>query len=188
MRSSVWGKVLMKTEIWDLYDARGFKTGETMRRGEEIPRGRYHIGVHIWPVNKSGELLIQRRSMRVQWKPGLWAATGGSAVRGEGPLEAAQRELREELGVRAAPEEMKKVTCLRRTNSFCNVYLYRTDLAADEFILQAEEVSEVRWCLPGRIRQMVGEGTLYNYGDLYFRTLFEYCGKEGLLRIGRKSR
>ncbi len=177
----------MKTEIWDLYDARGVKTGETMRRGEEIPRGRYHIGVHIWPLNSRGEFLIQRRSMQVQWKPGIWAVTGGSAVKGENPLEAAQRELREELGVTAAPEEMKKVTCLRRSNSFCNVYLYLTDRAAGQFVLQKEEVSEVRWCKPSRIRQMVWEGNLYNYGDLYFRTLFDYCGKEGLLRSGSDS-
>ena len=175
---------MMKTEIWDLYDARGEKTGETMRRGEEIPRGRYHIGVHIWPLNGRGEFLIQRRSMQVQWKPGIWAVTGGSAVRGESALDAARRELREELGVAAAPEEMKKVVCLRRTNSFCNVYLYPTNLAAGQFVLQKEEVSEVRWCSPNRIRQMVGEGILYNYGDLYYRTLFEYCRKEGLLTGG----
>ena len=152
-----------------------------MRRGEEIPRGRYHIGVHIWPLNRRGEFLIQRRSMQVQWKPGIWAATGGSAVRGESPLQAAQRELREELGVAATPEEMIKVVCLRRTNSFCNVYLYPTDRKAEEFALQKEEVSEVRWCSDNRIRQMVSAGLMYNYGDLYFRTLFEYCRREGLL-------
>lgn len=48
-----------------------------MIRGEAIPVGFYHIGVHIWPMNDKGELLIQRRSMGVQWKPGIWAVTGG---------------------------------------------------------------------------------------------------------------
>ena len=88
----------MNVEIWDLYDAQGEKTGKTMIRGEAIPSGFYHIGVHIWPMNDKGELLIQRRSMGVQWKPGIWAVTGGSAVSGEEPLTAARRELREELG------------------------------------------------------------------------------------------
>ena len=88
----------MAAEIWDLYDGCGEKTGRTMVRGEAIPTGFYHIGVHIWPMNGRGELLIQRRSMSVQWKPGIWAATGGSAVSGEEPLAAARRELREELG------------------------------------------------------------------------------------------
>ena len=56
----------MNVEIWDLYDAQGEKTGKTMIRGEAIPVGFYHIGVHIWPMNDKGELLIQRRSMGVQ--------------------------------------------------------------------------------------------------------------------------
>ena len=77
----------MNVEIWDLYDAQGEKTGKTMIRGEAIPIGFYHIGVHIWPMNDKGELLIQRRSMGVQWKPGIWAVTGGSAVSGEEPLD-----------------------------------------------------------------------------------------------------
>ena len=57
----------MNVEIWDLYDAQGEKTGKTMIRGEAIPVGFYHIGVHIWPMNDKGELLIQRRSIGVQW-------------------------------------------------------------------------------------------------------------------------
>ena len=99
----------MAAEIWDLYDGCGEKTGRTMVRGEAIPTGFYHIGVHIWPMNGRGELLIQRRSMSVQWKPGIWAATGGSAVSGEEPLAAARRELREELGYAASEEEMRFV-------------------------------------------------------------------------------
>jgi len=101
-------------EIWDLYDSRGEKTGKTMTRGENIPSGLYHIGVHIWPINDKGEFLIQRRSSTVQWKPGIWAVTGGSAVSGEEPLGAARRELREELGYAAKEDEMKFVARLRR--------------------------------------------------------------------------
>ena len=41
----------MAAEIWDLYDGCGEKTGRTMVRGEAIPTGFYHIGVHIWPMN-----------------------------------------------------------------------------------------------------------------------------------------
>ena len=84
----------MAAEIWDLYDGCGEKTGRTMVRGEAIPTGFYHIGVHIWPMNGRGELLIQRRSMSVQWKPGIWAATGGSAVSGEEALCRAARTAR----------------------------------------------------------------------------------------------
>ena len=134
----------MAAEIWDLYDGHGEKTGRTMIRGEAIPAGFYHIGVHIWPMNDKGELLIQRRSMNVQWKPGIWAVTGGSAVSGEEPLTAARRELGEELGYSASEEEMRFVARLRRSNSYCYVYAVKINQPESGFSLQQEEVSAVR--------------------------------------------
>ena len=111
----------MAAEIWDLYDGCGEKTGRTMVRGEAIPTGFYHIGVHIWPMNGRGELLIQRRS-----------------------------------------------------NSYCYVYAVKTDRMENEFSLQKEEVSAVRWCSPQRLMQMVAEGSMYNYGDAYYKLLLEF--------------
>lgn len=161
-------------EIWDLYDSHGDKTGKTMVRGENIPAGLYHIGVHIWPINDNGEFLIQRRSLTVQWKPGIWAVTGGSAVSGEEPLAAARRELREELGYDARADEMKFVARLRRSNSFCYVYALKLSMPESDFVLQKEEVSAVRWCSSQRLTQMVSEGSMYNYGDAYYRTIFDF--------------
>jgi len=164
----------MAAEIWDLYDASGRKTTRTMLRGEEVPAGMYHLGVHIWPINSRGEFLIQQRSMTVQWKPGLWAVTGGSAVSGEDALTAARRELFEELGYRAQEDEIKRIACLRRTNSFCNVFAIRLDCPEEAFILQKEEVSAVRWCSAERMLRMVADNMMYNYGDAYFRMLIHY--------------
>ncbi|MBQ8093457.1 MAG: NUDIX domain-containing protein [Clostridia bacterium] len=161
-------------EIWDLYDADGNKMEQTLVRGEEVPQGLYHIGVHIWPINHSGSFLIQKRADNVQWKPGIWAATGGSAVSGEEPLTAAIRELHEELGISAAPEDMHLLFRMRRTISFCSVYSIRVDRPEDEFVLQKEEVAEVRWCTIPRMMHMIRTGQLYNYGDAYYHTLFEY--------------
>ena len=148
----------MAAEIWDLYDGCGEKTGRTMVRGEAIPTGFYHIGVHIWPMNGRGELLD----------------TIGSAVSGEEPLAAARRELREELGYAASEEEMRFVARLRRSNSYCYVYAVKTDRMENEFSLQKEEVSAVRWCSPQRLMQMVAEGSMYNYGDAYYKLLLEF--------------
>ncbi len=167
----------MAAEIWDLYNSKKQLTGRTMKRGEEIPAGLYHLAVHIWPVNRKGEFLIQKRSATVQWKPNIWAVTGGSAVSGEDSLTAARRELREELGYDARIEEMREIACLRRSNSFCCVYTVMIDQPAEFFSLQKEEVSEVRWCSAAKVSRMVSEGMLYNYGDSYFRMLFEACGE-----------
>ena len=164
----------MANEIWDLYDANGYKVKRTMRRGEEVPQGLYHIAVHIWPINSRGEFLIQQRSATVQWKPNMWAATGGSALSGEDPLTAARRELKEELGYEAKDGELCRIACLRRSNSFCNVFALKTDRAAEDFILQKEEVSAVKWCDASRLLGMVADNMLYNYGDAYYRMLIHY--------------
>lgn len=164
----------MASEIWDLYDATGRKTGKTMIRGEDVPAGLYHQVVHIWPINQKGEFLIQQRSALVQWKPGCWATTGGSAVSGEGVLTAARRELFEELGYDAAESEMMQIACLRRSNSFCNVFIIRLDLPEEAFNLQKEEVSAVKWCSPQQMFRMLAENTLYNYGDSYYKMLFQH--------------
>ena len=161
-------------EIWDLYDAKGRRTGKTIRRGEEIPAGLYHLVVHIWPINDQGELLIQQRSENVQWKPGMWAVTGGSAISGESAAAAAHRELLEELGYNASPSHLTRIACLRRTNSFCNVYTIQLNCSADAFVLQKEEVSAVKWCSVDTLLHMVSCNTLYNYGDAYFRMLLHH--------------
>ena len=170
----------MEPEIWDLFDASGRKTGRTMRRGEEVPAGLYHLGVHIWPVNSRGEWLIQQRAATVQWKPNLWAVTGGSAVSGEDAMTAARRELREELGYDAAECEMQQIACLRRTNSFCNVFIIRIDCPAESFSLQKEEVRAVRWCDRQTLMRMVADNVMYNYGDAYFKMLFSGVHAHGM--------
>ena len=164
----------MSVERWDLYDAQGRRTGRTMTRGEDVPAGLYHLSVHIWPRNIRGEFLVQRRAPGVQWKPNLWAVTGGSAISGEDAVTAARREMREEIGYDASEEEMEQVAFLRRTNSFCAVYSLRIDWPAERFVLQSEVVSAVQWCDSARLTRMVAANALYNYGDAYFRMLFEY--------------
>lgn len=164
----------MAVEIWDLYDGNGFRTGRTMQRGEEVPAGTYHLVVHIWPMNDRGEFLIQQRSLSVQWKPGVWAVTGGSAISGEDALTAAKRELLEELGYDAKEGELVRVACLKRTNSFCNVYSIRLNLPESAFVLQKEEVQAVKWRTGEQLYRMVADNTLYNYGDAYFRMLMHH--------------
>lgn len=178
----------MATELWDLYDAQGKLTGKTMVRGEEVPAGYFHLAVHIWPMNSRGEFLVQRRSPYVLWKPNLWAVTGGSAISGEDALTAARRELREEIGYDASPEEMHQIACLRRSNSFCCVFCIQTDLPESSFSLQKEEVSAVAWCDKGKILRMLADNMLYNYGDAYYRMLFDYSHRHAPLAVRKSKR
>jgi ADP-ribose pyrophosphatase YjhB (NUDIX family) len=53
------------------------------------------VGVSVIITNLSGDVLLLRHS----YGPEVWGLPGGGLNRGEDPLEAARREVREELGV-----------------------------------------------------------------------------------------
>ena len=83
-------------EIRDLYNENKELTGETIVKGEDVPKGRYYITVVVWIQNDNGEFLIQKR---VQRKDGKWATTGGHPVSGETSKQGIITEIKEELGI-----------------------------------------------------------------------------------------
>lgn len=165
------------TEYWDLFDRNGKPLCRSIRRGERLRAGEYHLVVHIWVVNSMGRFLIQRRSPRRKLMPNVWAVTSGSAVAGESSLLAAQRELSEELGITLPPEEFRKVGRITRRNSLCDIWLVYKDVAVPDMRLQREEVSQVRWVTPDQLFEMIKERSFHHYGVSYFRFVFETVGK-----------
>ncbi len=63
-------------------------------------QGLWHRGVHVFLFTPDGRLLIQKRSAARSAYASLWDGSVSEHVRaGEGYVEAAQRGLKEELGV-----------------------------------------------------------------------------------------
>ena len=160
-------------EHWDLYDRHGNPLNRTVERGHRLRTGEHHLVVHVWIVNSAGRILIQRRSPRLRLMPGVWAATGGSAVAGEDSVTAVRRELREELSVALPPERFEFLGRLLRRNSLCDLWLVRHDVAVPDLRLQREEVADARWVTPDQLRRMIDDGRFHHYGAPYFRLVFE---------------
>lgn len=158
-------------ERWDLRDGEGNLTGATMERGEHLRPGQYHLVVHIWVVNSAGQLLIQRRSPQLKLMPGIWAATGGSAIAGEESRAAAGRELYEELGIPTAGTDLEYAGRIRRRNSFTDIWILRRDVELSSLRLQKEEVAEACWVTREELMRMVAERRFHHYGRLYFETV-----------------
>lgn len=170
-------------ELWDILDQSGKTTGRTVVRGlRRLGPNEYHLVVHIWPYDKNGRLLIQRRSQKRKLMPGEWAATGGSAVSGEESRTAAQRELAEELGIDLPKEELVLARRLKRKNSFLDVWFVKVDVDIEKLQLQREEVSAVRWIGGNQLKYLVKQGRYHNYGREYFElvtnTLKKLTAKE----------
>lgn len=65
--------------------------------------GQLHRAVSVFLFNPGGRLLLQQRAARKYHSAGLWANTCCSHPRpGESPINAAQRRLREEMGIECA--------------------------------------------------------------------------------------
>lgn len=159
-------------EYWDLYDGVGRLTGKKHLRGTEVPKGCFHKVVHIWIGNSKGELLMQKRSDKVDNCPGEWATTGGSVQAGEEPLTTAVRELSEELGITVSAEELQYCLMVRRKNAFCYVYVLKKDVPVAALTLQECEVAAAEWMTLEQVDRMVAARTMHRY--VYREMLKDY--------------
>jgi 8-oxo-dGTP diphosphatase len=158
-------------ELWDVLDEDGNLTGRTIERGQPLKEGEYHLVVNIWIKNSMGEYLIQKRSEKVERWPGIWAATGGAAIKGESSLTAALREIREELGLSLKPDMLERVTRVRRKNVLSDLWLVSQDVCLEDIRMQKEEVSEVKYASMSEILAMTSNNEFLDYGAEYMRLL-----------------
>lgn len=148
-------------EYLDICDENGQPTGQCVSRSEAHRQGILHRTAHVWIVRKENgqtEVLLQKRSMQKESFPGLYdTSSAGHIPAGEEPLPSALRELEEELGLSAAPDQLAYAGTFRiqyekvfhgqvfRDNEVTRVYVYREPVDAQKLTLQAEEVDAVRW-------------------------------------------
>ena len=148
-------------EFFDITDDNGIPTGKTISRNEAHDKGIPHRTAHIWIVRKSGvgyQVLLQKRSAEKESFPGMYdTSSAGHIQAGDDPLESAQRELHEELGIMANEEDLTFIGKFHinyemefhgkpfRDNEVAFVYVYEKTVEIDNLVLQQEEVDEVRW-------------------------------------------
>lgn len=137
-------------ELWDIYDENGNKTGRTHVRGTAMQPGDYHLGAIVVVVNREGDLLCTLRSREKKIYPGMWENTGGGVLLGETSLTAAVRELREETGIHAAPEELVFLYRVKTVEPgggglFHDVYGLRRNMDAKDVVLQPGETDAAKW-------------------------------------------
>ena len=93
-------------EIWELVDKDGRKNGIEITRDKmnTIPEGSFHLGVEVW-VRVEDRILITRRHPNKAFGL-MYDVPGGGVLKGESLADGAIRELYEEVGIVASPDEL----------------------------------------------------------------------------------
>lgn len=153
-------------ELMDLYDAGRAATGETLRRGDAVPPGRYYLSVSGWICDSRGRVLLTQRAEGKSY-PLLWEPTGGHALAGEGSLAAILREVREELGLVLDAGQARLIHSARRERDFYDAWLFPTPEPFPALRLQSEEVRAARWVTAQELMEALRRGELH--------PLLDYC-------------
>lgn len=148
-------------EYLDIVDENGLPTGQIIERTAAHATDAPHRTAHVWIIRRRGdsvEVLMQKRSMNKDSFPGQYdTSSAGHIPAGVEPLPSALREMQEELGLTAAPEELTFAgTFLNhyksffhgkpfRDNEYSLVYVYDRPVCTQELTLQAEELERVDW-------------------------------------------
>ena len=129
-----------------------------------LEKGLLHRAVAVLVVRSNGNFVLQQRSKRDLWQPGLWTLSSTGHVRaGEAYKEAAVRELGEELGISAKLVRLKKrLMPLIRSGGltereWVSSYVTRTDKPCRIDRTEVESVKEVD---EPRLRLMFDGGSM----------------------------
>lgn len=164
-------------ELFDVLTREGEKTGIVRERGVAHRDGSPHATSHIWVVRKNAEggydILLQKRSACKDSYPGHYdISSAGHVAAGDGYLESALRELREELGIEAEAKDLHYVGIHRgefeeefygkrfHDYEISQVYVYDQPLKDGDLHLQEEEVEHVRWMGLEECKKHVAEKTI----------------------------
>lgn len=147
-------------EYWDLYDEKRNKLNKVVKRGEKLKDNEYHIVVNAWIRNSKNEFLITQRAATKKFAF-MWECTGGSALKGETSLDAAIREVKEELGIDVDKSTGNLIGSTLRYYPNCpdifDVWLFTSDVSIEEVTIQEEEVCDVMWASVEQIKELYNE-------------------------------
>lgn len=136
----------LETEWFDELDEHGRTTGRVLRQNAQLAANRRCRAVHIYLRAGDGRFLMQRRSAQERIWPGRWDITTGRVQAGERSVDAARRELAEELGITLVDDTaLTFVFSHHWEKMLFDVWVADVpDLDPDRLRLQEDEVKEVR--------------------------------------------
>ncbi len=133
-------------ELWDIYDKNLKRTGKTFYEGIGLNDGEYNFLVHIIIKNKQNKYLLQQRALTKKYYPGQWDATCGRVHAGEKGIDAAMREVKEELGLKTEKNQYSLLFHnLYHNKILLDIFLLEYDFCVNDCVIQKEEVEQIKF-------------------------------------------
>lgn len=150
----------MQEEILEIVDREGNTIATALRSHIHGNPSLIHKVVHVLVFNDKGELLLQKRSMNKDVAPGRWdTSVGGHISANEDLIEAAKREMEEELGI--ISEDMKPLYSYIHSNPYESELVYTHSCVHNgPFSFNREEIDELKFWSLEDIARTMGQGIL----------------------------
>ena len=136
-------------ELLDIVDENNQVTGKTEERKVIHDKCLWHRHVSCWIMNEKGELLFQKRAETKKRNPNKWGKTGGHVDAGEDVETAMLREIKEEIGIDIDKKDLELLSIYKsedlKNKYFGYDFFARVDYLIEDYTLQEEEVSEVKY-------------------------------------------
>ncbi len=156
-------------ELLEVLNENGEPTGEILDKNKIHKEGKYHKEVALILLNDRGEILLQKRASTKEIEPDKWAWHGGHVIAGETDIEAIIRETKEELGITLNKNQIKLLIKLKRdrfpNRQFTIAYYSICNLDINDFNIQKEELSEIKWFPFEKFKDMI----YHNHPDMMFK-------------------
>ena len=155
-------------EFNDIYDENRNLTGKIHKRGTPWQPGEYGVVVCVWVYDGKGHVLLTRRAKEKSFA-GTWENSGGAVQAGETSLQAIVRELYEETGIQAKPEEFELLGTDKDRNMFYDHYCLKKCVSLKEIKLLPGETDDVMWASFGKVHWMIRSGKICKIIGSQFR-------------------
>lgn len=146
-------------EYNDVYDAQGNRTGKVHRRGTPWRQGEYGLVVCVWVYDGDGNILMTRRAKGKSFA-GTWENSGGAVKAGEDSRPAIARELFEETGIKADPEEFELMDTDTDAHTHYHFYCLQRKTPISEIVLLPGETDDAKWVNFPQIHEMIRTGRI----------------------------
>ena len=137
-------KLLLKIldENWNETDIKATKK-------EVHDKHLWHQEVAVFIINKSGKILLQKRSNNVRYNKGKWGMVANHVGVDQSLLDAISEKAREEIGYDINPGDIRYLTMLKRNDEreqrFTYFYYIKTDIKDSEIELNTYLATDKKW-------------------------------------------